>query len=86
MPEQCKVDYLVYTLSYEVETALIGKSSQFAIFYVHYLLPSDPRFGRGWHFCSIIDVIRLHAMCFLFSNVLKIYDETKHLCLLQIGK
>ncbi len=27
MPEQCKVDYLVYTLSYEVKTALIGKSS-----------------------------------------------------------
>ncbi len=33
MPEQCKVDYLVYTLSYEVETALIGKSSQFAFFW-----------------------------------------------------
>ncbi len=32
LPERWKVAYLSYTLSYEVETALIWKNSQFAIF------------------------------------------------------
>ncbi len=53
-----KMAYFVYTLSYDVETALIGKNLQFAIFYAAQVVPSDQWFGRGCRFRSIMCVVR----------------------------
>ncbi len=53
VPARWKVANLVRTLFHEIKTALTGKSSEFAMFRVALIKPSDQLFGRGYQLHSI---------------------------------